>query len=49
MQVHLGHPLTVHVGVWFFFEVEHIGLEDIIGESVEMLEDAGQKSQKRRE
>ncbi|KAF6123641.1 class II major histocompatibility complex transactivator [Phyllostomus discolor] len=27
--------------------IEHIGLEDIISESVEMLEEAGQKSQKR--
>nr|KAF6365963.1 class II major histocompatibility complex transactivator [Pipistrellus kuhlii] len=27
--------------------IEHIGLEDVISESVEMLEEAGQKSQKR--
>lgn len=44
-----GCPLTVHVGVWRSSLVEHIGLEEIISESVEMLEEAAQKSQKRRE
>lgn len=35
----------------FFFppKVEHIGLDEIISENVEVLEEAGQKSQKRRE
>ena len=35
--------------LWFFPKVEHIGLEEMISESVEVLEEAGQKSQKRRE
>lgn len=48
MRAHLGHPLTVCLGVFgFFSEVEHIGLEEMISESVEVLEDSGRKSQKR--
>lgn len=50
VEVHLGCPFDwARSCLWFFFKVEHIGLEEIISESLEVLEEAGQKSQKRRE
>lgn len=51
MKAHFGHPLTMCCSLSLFFppKVEHIGLDEMISENVEVLEEAGQKSQKRRE